>query len=695
MNMRKIFSIFAAVLFAGSMMAADVTTTYVFQSKEWKAKVGTEDANWVSGKAGAGFNNDGVQVTTAADGANATSPESFENISKIVITYNTNKSAGKGTFDVQVGENKAESKEWKYSGSADGRTAKFTVTYEYATPQSGAVKLTVNTTTNSAYVVSVAITHEESAPSSVAKPTFNLVGGTYHEKESIELTCETADATIYYTLDGSTPTSASTKYEAASPIKLDADGTYTIKAIAIKDAEQSAVAIATYIIAIPKVYDSMAKLVSESVASGTLVSVAIDQTITGIYTNGQGKRQGVFVDEVDVDDKDLEIYYKNAEVPAAWWLGGKISGTILGTWTKFGDDDQWELVPLADDWKWTDLTYAAPTVEAPRYAPAEEVFFGELEVTLTSATEGAEIRYTLDNSAPTETSAKYEAPIKLTASTKMRAIAIKDANKSVVSFKEYKLGTTLTCALAADTASKVSKDNEYVNKGEIFAATGFVTAIQNNWASGTITFWMDDAEGVKKTLEAYKCAVAKEEDAPVVGDSVRVIGKLTKYGTTYEFASGCTCVILKKATPAVNLGVKTIAEFLELKNNKDTCVLTGVVSDIQMDKDDPTKYNKYGNFTLTDESGAVAIYGLLTAAGESKKFIEMGIHKDYKITVKAVYSENNGNPQAVNAVFVAIVETPTAIDNAATENKAIKLIENGQIVIIKNGVRYNALGIRL
>ena len=38
---------------------------------------------------------------------------------------------------------------------------------------------------------------------------------------------------------------------------------------------------------------------------------------------------------------------------------------------------------------------------------------------------------------------------------------------------------------------------------------------------------------------------------------------------------------------------------------------------------------------------------------------------------------------------------PTNIENAALEQKAIKTIENGKLVIIKNGVRYDALGTRL
>ncbi len=52
--------------------------------------------------------------------------------------------------------------------------------------------------------------------------------------------------------------------------------------------------------------------------------------------------------------------------------------------------------------------------------------------------------------------------------------------------------------------------------------------------------------------------------------------------------------------------------------------------------------------------------------------------------------------------FLAIVhytdeapENPQGIDNTTIAPKAIKLIENGQIVIIKNGVKYNALGAQL
>lgn len=58
------------------------------------------------------------------------------------------------------------------------------------------------------------------------------------------LTSETDGATIYYTTDGSTPTSESYEYDAEDKITVIA--TTTIKAIAIKEGEESEVATQTY-----------------------------------------------------------------------------------------------------------------------------------------------------------------------------------------------------------------------------------------------------------------------------------------------------------------------------------------------------------------------------------------------------------------------------------------------------------------
>ena len=146
--------------------AAGITATYTFTSKSWTATVGEASKNWVSGEDGYGFKNNGIQVTTATSGANGTSPVSYTGVSKIVLTYNTNKSKGAGTFDIQIGNNSSSSVNWAYqSGSnVDGTNAFFTVEKTYSTPQTGKVNITVNTTTNSCYLVSCAITASSETP---------------------------------------------------------------------------------------------------------------------------------------------------------------------------------------------------------------------------------------------------------------------------------------------------------------------------------------------------------------------------------------------------------------------------------------------------------------------------------------------------------------------------------------------------
>jgi hypothetical protein len=57
-------------------------------------------------------------------------------------------------------------------------------------------------------------------------PVFSLAGGTFTAAQKVTLSDGTAGAVIYYTIDGSVPTTSSTVY--GSPISVDS-GTVTIK----------------------------------------------------------------------------------------------------------------------------------------------------------------------------------------------------------------------------------------------------------------------------------------------------------------------------------------------------------------------------------------------------------------------------------------------------------------------------------
>lgn len=58
------------------------------------------------------------------------------------------------------------------------------------------------------------------------------------------------------------------------------------------------------------------------------------------------------------------------------------------------------------------------------------------------------------------------------------------------------------------------------------------------------------------------------------------------------------------------------------------------------------------------------------------------------------FNKEDGEPFNVTDI-VLVGNFSTAIDNTVIESKAVKTIENGQLVIIKNGVRFNALGAQL
>lgn len=76
-------------------------------------------------------------------------------------------------------------------------------------------------------------------------PEFSPTPGTYGSTQSVTLTCATSGATIYYTLDGTTPTNGSSVYSSA----LSVATTKTIKAFAVKSGlTDSSVTSGTYTI---------------------------------------------------------------------------------------------------------------------------------------------------------------------------------------------------------------------------------------------------------------------------------------------------------------------------------------------------------------------------------------------------------------------------------------------------------------
>ncbi len=160
------------------------------------------------------------------------------------------------------------------------------------------------------------------APSSIATPTFSPDGGTYTEVQTVTISCTTDGATIYYTTDGSTPSAVNGTQGTSVTVNMS----MTLKAIAIKDEESSAVATAEYTINLPTEYASIAAFKGAFTATSTEV-VKITSTLTVVYQHGK---------DLYVQDNTggLLVYDKNNHVTGTYENGQTISN-IYGTYTKY------------------------------------------------------------------------------------------------------------------------------------------------------------------------------------------------------------------------------------------------------------------------------------------------------------------------------------------------------------------------
>ena len=91
------------------------------------------------------------------------------------------------------------------------------------------------------------------------------------------------------------------------------------------------------------------------------------------------------------------------------------------------------------------------------------------------------------------------------------------------------------------------------------------------------------------------------------------------------------------------------------------------------------------------EYGSYAVYSYTMPANRQHIIFNDGTGGDGHQT--ADLTVNEATPYYYNGTWYASLnDLPTAIDAIQADGKALKLIENGRIYIIRDGVRYNVLG---
>ena len=193
-------------------------------------------------------------------------------------------------------------------------------------------------------------------------------------------------------------------------------------------------------------------------------------------------------------------------------------------------------------------------------------------------------------------------------------------------------------------------------EGEVvYQLTGKISNITYAYSAqyGNISFNLMDATG-EVNIYRMSCAGVENPESLRVGDIVTVQGKRSSHNENPQMAAGGACVNVVGSTDV------TVAEFLDKEASSNVWYrLTGTVDNIQMDKNDPTKENAYGNFDLVDGEYSVLVYGLTVApvAKNDRSFSTLGLKAGDIVTIVGTRDAFNETKQVGGPAYY-ISHTP-------------------------------------
>ena len=251
------------------------------------------------------------------------------------------------------------------------------------------------------------------------------------------------------------------------------------------------------------------------------------------------------------------------------------------------------------------------------------------------------------------------------------------------------------------------EEGESLNAGSVsedyFSVRGRIVSVDmTNDQYMQETFWMQCADNEKR-FEAYYVTIQGSEFAEI-GDSVLVLGKLTNFanasGNVIEIANGKAWLVEKgekQATPRVSVAqALEIGQALEQGAKTDGMYLIeGYVDSISSAYSDQYKNI---SFFMTDDMTAPS-FDLEVYRGKFNTDIPVGTKVYVLGQIQRYYKAADLEEELPEVDKVQIsngtvyLNDPQGIENVQnTKVQSTKVIENGQVVIIRNGVRYNALG---
>ncbi|MGA9128107.1 MAG: chitobiase/beta-hexosaminidase C-terminal domain-containing protein [Terracidiphilus sp.] len=392
-------------------------------------------------------------------------------------------------------------------------------------PTASSTKYTGAITVSSSETLAAVAIVSGKAPSSIttaaytiaiptATPAFSLASGTYLWSQTLTITDTTPNAVIYYTTNGSTPTTGSTVYTGPITVWSPTPLTETVQAIAVASGfATSPVTSATYVLA-PYVVTPIFTPAGGSYASAQSVVISTTTPNATIYytTNGSAPNTGStkYTGPITVSSSEtIQSFagspgYANSIITSATYtINSSItaapafslaSGTYLWSQTLTITDTTpnaviyyttngstpttsstvytgpitvWSPTPLTETVQAiavasgfapssvTSATYVlAPYVATPIFTPAGGSYASAQSVVISTTTPNATIYYTTNGSAPNTGSTKYTGPITVSSSETIQSFAGSPGYaNSIITSATYTINSSITAAPAFSLAS--------------------------------------------------------------------------------------------------------------------------------------------------------------------------------------------------------------------------------------------------
>lgn len=386
--------------------------------------------------------------------------------------------------------------EWDFEDDGTWDSNQQNPVYTYSTPGTYTVKLRATSLDNKSFDMNIKTDYITVYDSNkVITPELSPDGGSYNESEydsiSVTMSTVTADAAIYYTTDGTTPTSGSTLYSGA----IILNSTTELKAIAVKSGmEDSDVASATYTfiekVATPTFsspggdYEDSVDVTISTATSGALIYYTTDSSTP---TSGSTLYEGTVTFNAGLELKAIAV--------------------------KSGMED-------SDVFSATYNITPSVIVAAPVFTPDGGSYSVSVSVAMSTSTDGASIYYETDGSTPTSSSTPYTVPIDITSTTTLKAIAIKSSIshswESTVTSAKYTISDVGLLITPSSQTIDPSGDSQ------LFTASGGTAPYAFELIGtvpDTVTLLASIVDGTVM-LNVADCAVVGTSSATAVGTSV-------------------------------------------------------------------------------------------------------------------------------------------------------------------------------